>query len=265
MNKDITRYFTKHMSLSNIKTDELPKTEEDITQLVERAEENPNLINEAGLSDYQRGIIYFFGLGQIRDEKDGLYYLKLAADTDDMDAVNVYGFANYHMSLNCKDNPLQAQRYGYMALKLFMKAAESGQIEAMFNLGVCYIEGKITDTNYDKGRTLIEEAGKAGHPRAELYLKDLDIKNNPKAHITRENDKEKVIQDIIARLKPELAGIPKNFSMVGLFNDVYLDNGYKWVKLSDEFGWMASKNDGETYLITESELEEIKKRLLEDE
>ena len=99
---DVRRFFSKYTSMSNIKTEQLPKCEQDIVEIQELIDSGNFQEIEYDLDDYKRGLAYFFGIGDVRDDEAGLRYLKMAADDGDVDAMNMYGFACYHTSLNCK-------------------------------------------------------------------------------------------------------------------------------------------------------------------
>ena len=252
MEKDIRRFFSKYTSMSNIKTGILPKCESDIEEVQRQIDANE--FSPAKADDYQRGLAYFFGIGDIRDDEAGLRYLKLAADDGNADAMNMYGFACYHTSLGSKENPQKQEWYEKQALKYFTEAAQTGQSEALFNLGVCYTEGKCTEENEKLGLTYIRKAIEKHHPKAELYLEEYQAKRGQGPQIDREIPKEEAFAKIAEEMKREAGDGP--IYLTGLFNDIYLEKGYKWIRHA-ALGWICSKDDGQSFLIRESELEEI--------
>lgn len=278
---DITKYFTKHTSMSNIKVERLPKCEQDIADLLEASENNPKLIMDASLTDYERGILYFFGLGELRNDENGLSYLKNAADDGDVDAMNLYGFACYHISRHCGDDIALMKMYENDCIQYLMKAKNNGQSEGLFNLGVCYLEGKIVPINEEKGLEYINEAVKLGNAVAEEYLRRLMLSDSVFLHqnvdnnginsidlekqdqidnkIKRELELEDAVDTISKELWEEVLKLPlgTKTSIAGLYNDVYVEKGYNWVKKEGFGDWLSSKDDGESYLIAESELENI--------
>ena len=129
-----------------------------------------------------------------------------------------------------------------------------GQVEAIFNLGVCLIEGIGTEADDAEGMRYLETASKKGHPRADLYIADYKSKHGQGSEILREGQKEEIFAQIAETMKKEAeeSGI-SHIYVTGLFNDIYLEKGYKWVK-NASLGWICSKDEGKSYLISEEEL-----------
>ena len=251
---DVRRFFSKYTSMSNLKTKQLPKCEQDITDIQEIIDAGNFQEIEFDLDDYKRGLAYFFGVGNVRDDEAGLRYLKLAADDGYIDAMNMYGFACYHTSLACKEEAEKKNWYERQAIKWFKEAAGMGQVEAIFNLGVCLVEGIGTEADDAEGMRYLETASKKGHPRAALYLADYKSKHGQGPEILREGQKEEIFAQIAETMKKEAeeSGI-SHIYVTGLFNDIYLEKGYKWVK-NASLGWICSKDEGKSYLISEEEL-----------
>ena len=254
---DVRRFFSKYTSMSNIKIQKLPKCEQDIVDIQNLIDSGEFQEVEYDLDDYKRGLAYFFGIGNVRDDDEGIRYLKMAADEGDVDAMNMYGFACYHVSLNAKSEPEKKNWYEKQAVKWFKEAALMGQVEAIFNLGVCNLEGIGIEKDENEGMRYIETALKKGHPRALLFIEDYRAKNGQGSACEREGNKADILKMIADNMKKEAskAGISKIY-VTGLFNDIYLDKGYKWVK-NPVHGWICSKDEGRTFLVTESELSEL--------
>lgn len=254
---DVRRFISKYTSMSNIKIEELPKCEQDIVEIQEVIDAGDFPEVEFDLDDYKRGLAYFFGIGNVRDDEAGLRYLKMAADDGNIDAMNMYGFACYHTSLNCKAEPEKKNWYEKQAVKWFKEAALMGQVEAIFNLGVCLVEGVGTETDDAAGMRYLETALKKGHPRAALYIEDYKAKNGQAPNIEREGAKEEIFAQVIATMKEEVqkSGISQIY-VTGLFNDIYLERGYEWIKKAS-LGWICSKDGGKTFLISEEELKNL--------
>lgn len=257
MEKDVRRFFSKHTSMSMIKADGTLKCEQDIVDVQNMIDSGEFQDMEFDLDDYRRGLAYFFGIGEIRDDEAGLRYLKLAADEGNIDAMNMYGYACYHTSLGSKDMPEKQQWYEKQAVKWFAEAASMGQVEAIFNLAVCMLEGKGTDLDEKEGLRFIETAMKKGHPRASLYLEDYKTKKGEGLSLPRECSREEAFALISDEMKKEIekSGLTDIY-VTGLFNDIFLEKGYKWVK-NPALGWVCSKDEGKTYLIAEGELAEM--------
>ena len=254
---DVRRFFSKYTSMSNIKTDELPKCEQDIVDVQEMIESGEFAEQESDLDYYRKGLAYFFGIGEVRNDDAGLRYLKIAADAGNIDAMNMYGFACYHTSMNAKNEPEKQQWYEKQAVKWFKEAAVMGQTEAIFNLGVCMIEGHGTDIDEKGGMRYLETALKKGHPRAALYIEDYKARHGMGVKVKREGDKEEILKQISETMKEQAQkdGITQMYVM-GLFNDIYMQKGYKWIK-NPVLGWICSKDDGESYLVSENEIESL--------
>lgn len=264
MENDVRRYLSKHTSMSNIKVEEVPKCEADIMRVQDMIDQDTFMNLEMELDDYTRGLAYFFGIGNIRNDEAGLSHLRKAAEEGNIDAMNMYGFACYHSSLSAKNQSQKMEWYIRQALKWYGEAAKMGQVEAIFNLGVSYLEGlekeKSTEESTREGMRYLETAEKLGHPRAKLYIEDYKQKHGLGKAIEREGKKDDILSDIQHKMKErmEKEGIKSlDQSMkTGLFNEIYLEIGYEWIK-TDNLGWICSKDDGKTYLILESELEEL--------
>lgn len=253
--KDVRRFFSKYTSMSNIKTELPSKCEQDILDIQKIIDDGDFSEVEFDLDDYHRGLAYFFGIGEIRDDEAGLRYLKQATDEGDIDAMNMYGYACYHTSIGAKDYPEKQSWYEKQAVKWFREAAMLGQLEAIFNLAVCLLEGIGTDKDGDEGMRFLETALRKGHPKASLYLAEYKEKNGQGPTINREGDADAIFAEIIAEMKKvaQAEGITQIY-VTGLFNDIYLERGYSWIKTAS-LGWICSKDGGKSYLITEAELQ----------
>ena len=73
----------------------------------------------------------------------------------------------------------------------------------------------------------------------------------------KEGKKEEIFAQIAENMKNEAkkSGISTIY-VTGLFNDIYLERGYEWVK-NASLGWICSKDGGKSYLISEVELNEL--------
>lgn len=259
MENDVRRYLSKFTSMSNIKTETLPKCEMDIAGVQELIDNGEYLEKEGELSEYEQGIAYFFGIGQIRDDERGMQLLRMAAQEGDADAMNLYGFACYHTSLGCKDMPEKKEWYERQAVKWYTEAAQMGQLEAIFNLAVCLLEGKGLQADEERGLRYLTTASKGGYERAQRYLAQYNEAHGIKEAVERELPYEQVMEILVTEMKKGIASMgtdAKRANMVGVFNEIAEEKGYAWVK-NPTLGWICSKTEGKTYLITEAELNEL--------
>lgn len=135
------------------------------------------------------GIIYMFGLGQKKDLNKAEDLFKKASELGDKEAKNNLGelfriknnnmMAEYWFNLGIQDSPAKAyeglskiyleqnkfsEAYGYV-----LQAAELGNIESEYNLGVFYEQGIYVTQNIDKAKYWYSLAAQKGH---------VDAKNN---------------------------------------------------------------------------------------
>lgn len=54
----------------------------------------------------------------------------------------------------------------FRAFQLFKSAAEKGYRNAQFNLGVCYLQGKVVPVDFQLGLDYIQRAANQGLPEA---------------------------------------------------------------------------------------------------
>lgn len=262
MNQDITKYFTKYTSVCELKSDTLPPCELDIQNALNKIQEQESIYTRDDLTDYEKGLINFFGTGELRDDDNGLYLLKKEANTENYNAKNIYGYACYHVSRNTNNDLHKKMYYEKQAIRYFQEAIEGKQPEAMLNLGICYLEGKLTEQNIEKGVKLIEMSIKNGNPKAILYKREYDKKRKI---IPREKETETIFSEITDRIIQELKTLPngQKTTLIGIYNDIYMAKDYQWIKNELENDWMSTNNNGKSFLILNKEFSQIYK-LIQD-
>lgn len=256
MNQDITKYFTKGTSLCNIKTDSLSQCDQDIADALNLCETDENVMLNNELSDYYKGIIYFFAIGDLRDDDNGLYFLKREADNGNCNAMNLYGYAAYHVSRNCHEDIRKKYYLEKQAIKYFELAASENQEDALLNLGICFLEGKIVDSNKDKGIDLIQQAINLGNEKALKYMEKYIAS---KKTIPREESAECIYNKIAKEIVKEILLLPNGTktNITGIYNDIYIDKGYQWIKHPSGKGWISTRDGGNTYNISDNELNTV--------
>lgn len=154
--------------LCGVKDGRLPQCEKDIADTLS-AWESDNSYYDSGISDYEKGIINFWGTSdELCDDDLGLEQLKRAADEGNPNAMNLCAMAYY--LLPSQPN-LDKEGCRNLAIKYWTDATIKGQAEAMCNLAVCFAEAKSVDRDLQKSKVLFKLAIKAKHPKAKEYLK----------------------------------------------------------------------------------------------
>ena len=100
--------------------------------------------------------------------EQGVAWLQKAVDLGDIPSMTRLG-KMYH------EGNVVVKRIPHKAVKLFTKAAEAGDVEAQYKLGVCYCNGEGVPVDEAKGIELIKKAAERGHMDAQRTLGDLYI------------------------------------------------------------------------------------------
>lgn len=164
----------------------LPKTEEEILQNIQRYHQQcrpltrkkkhqlKTVINNVLLPACEEGnqdaihwmfVAYANGLGVEQDEDKALEYLKILAE---------YGYPDMQCELGkwyeTVDWGTRKEEMNREAVKWFAKAAERGNVEAMYYLGECYRDGSGVDEDQKKAVEWFTKAAKQGHEEAKAEL-----------------------------------------------------------------------------------------------
>ncbi len=105
------------------------------------------------------GSRYLSGDEKLRDEEKGRNWLKKAIAAKEYSAYLVLG--DYEENVK-KDHKA--------ALAFYDKGKDAGHLECMMRSADFYLEGKGTEKDEDRGRTLLLKAAEAGHPVANLRI-----------------------------------------------------------------------------------------------
>jgi SEL1 protein len=62
---------------------------------------------------------------------------------------------------------------GCQAKELFERAAEAGNIDGYYNLGILYLKGLGVEKDYGRARELLVEAANRQHPKARYHLANM--------------------------------------------------------------------------------------------
>ena len=110
-------------------------------------------------------VAYANGLGVEQDEDKALEYLKILAE---------YGYPDMQCELGkwyeTVDWGTRKEEMNREAVKWFAKAAEQGNVEAMYCLGECYRDGSGVDEDQKKAVEWFTKAAKQGHEEAKAEL-----------------------------------------------------------------------------------------------
>ena len=110
-------------------------------------------------------VAYANGLGVEQDEDKALEYLKILAE---------YGYPDMQCELGkwyeTADWGTRKEEMNREAVKWFAKAAEQGNVEAMYCLGECYRDGSGVDEDQKKAVEWFTKAAKQGHEEAKAEL-----------------------------------------------------------------------------------------------
>ena len=110
---------------------------------------------------FEMGMAYKNGDGVEQDPEMAIAFFKIAAQLGHMLAQMAVG--SYYYALNdC-----------YEAIKWIGMAAELGNAEALFNMGIFYLEGMGCDQDMEKCASYLHRAARRRHPEAQFAYADL--------------------------------------------------------------------------------------------
>lgn len=110
---------------------------------------------------FEMGMAYKNGDGVDQDPEMAIAFFKIAAELGHMLAQMAVG--SYYYALNdC-----------YEAIKWIGMAAELGNAEALFNMGIFYLEGMGCDQDMEKCASYLHRAARRRHPEAQFAYADL--------------------------------------------------------------------------------------------
>lgn len=110
---------------------------------------------------FEMGMAYKNGEGVEQDTEMAIAFFKIAAQLGHMLAQMAVG--SYYYALNdC-----------YEAIKWIGMAAELGNAEALFNMGIFYLEGMGCDQDMEKCASYLHRAARRRHPEAQFAYADL--------------------------------------------------------------------------------------------
>ena len=110
---------------------------------------------------FEMGMAYKNGDGVDHDPEMAIAFFKIAAELGHMLAQMAVG--SYYYALNdC-----------YEAIKWISMAAELGNAEALFNMGIFYLEGMGCDQDMEKCANYLHRAARRRHPEAQFAYADL--------------------------------------------------------------------------------------------
>ena len=109
---------------------------------------------------------------------------KEAADKGDADAMyNLAELYERRVSYEISEDSLAYKQYMAKVQEMYTKAVElwtiaanKGDAEAQFDLGIIYYNGSIVDENKEKAKDLWRKAAAQGHGYAQKYLNEMDTK-----------------------------------------------------------------------------------------
>ena len=172
---------------------------------------------------YYEGLIRFLGqCGKTADRKAGMDLIRISADRGVRDAERDMG-KNYEFGWTVTPDDAQA-------IAWYEKAADHGDPEAQWRLGMAYVLGRLGEAqDYGKARSYFESAAASGYSRA---MTDLDIAEDlgarPDQHATA---------DLGMAILMLLAGAAERDAMQD--RDVILDHGRL---AADEAGGMVEED-----------------------
>ncbi|MBQ6305088.1 MAG: sel1 repeat family protein [Bacteroidales bacterium] len=121
-------------------------------------------------------VAYANGLGVEQDEDKALEYLKILAE---------YGYPDMQCELGkwyeTVDWGTRKKEMKREAVKWFKKAAEQGNVEAMYCLGECYRDGSGVDEDQKKAVEWFAKAAERGHEEAKAELEFYNRREDEKA------------------------------------------------------------------------------------
>lgn len=161
--------------LCGVEDGKLPRCEKDIEDNI-KAWEADSSYYDSGISDYQKGIIDFWGTSdELCDDDRGLELLKTEADKGNPDAMNLCAMAYYLISKQGRLEEDEKKEFQNHAIEYWELGVENGQAEAMSNLALCHLEGIFVEQDLERAKNLFKMAAKAKHPKAKEYMKDAKI------------------------------------------------------------------------------------------
>lgn len=165
INKEFKKALTRAQDIIKKYETANPKPQVEI-KIPEKPTENPALTKAKTIeSHYQRGQQALL----LKDNKEAIKYLKLAADEGHSQAAFTLG---YHLSAS---NPKEAVVY-------LQKAAEKGHPEALFEMGIAYAEGTLVAKNDKRAAESYYQAAKQGHVDAAVGLAVLYLQGKGVPH-----------------------------------------------------------------------------------
>lgn len=155
----------------------LPPCENDIKTILDKWG-SEKAYYDSGISDYEKGIINFWGTSdELCDDDLGLKQLKEAADSGNAKAMNLCAMAHYLVSLQGKHRigDEGSAEFRKIAVNYWKKGAQAKQCEALCNLAICYLEGIGIEKDLKEAKELFRKAARYGHPEARQYMKQAKL------------------------------------------------------------------------------------------
>lgn len=237
-------------------------SQRDIEKYTEAVEKDPGVLKI--MTDYQKGVVYFFICGPLRDERKALKLLKKAADSGLPKAMYMYGFACHHMSLNSGHDPERKQKY-LDEFSLYMKKAiQNGNADAMLFYGKSLLDSPDTSEEEKAGLRFLEAAEEKGSTEAKKYLREYRNKKHYEFP-DRDISEDQVIGILTKQILDQLPSVDTKTgrSIKEMITDIYSDQGYQWIDYDEYIGSILTRNQGDSFLITEDELWDIYFKLME--
>lgn len=100
-------------------------------------------------------------------EKGDATLLKRAAEGGNVQALNAWGTLTLTKTLrNLGDDTNDVERVFYKSYSCFNEAAGKGDMNGVYNLGMCYLNGYGVEVDLDRAFECFRTASEAGHPEA---------------------------------------------------------------------------------------------------
>lgn len=112
---------------------------------------------------YNVGVMYMKGEGVATDPKEGVAWLRKAADRKYADAEFTLGYA-YYQGVGVERDEKESAAW-------IRKAAEHGSVQAQFNLGIMYTNGEGVSKDHDQAVKWYKKAARGGNANARKILK----------------------------------------------------------------------------------------------
>lgn len=237
-------------------------SQNDIEKYTEAVEKDPSALKI--MTDYQKGVVHFFICGPLRDERKALKLLKKAADNGLPKAMYMYGFACHHMSLNSGHDPERKQEY-LNEFSLYMKKAiQNGNADAMVFYGKSLLNSPDNSEEEKAGLRFLEAASEKGSTEARKYLREYRNKTHYEFP-DRDVSKDQVIGIMARQVLEQLPSVDVKTgqSIKEIITDFYLKQGYQWIDFDEYIGSILTRNQGDSFLITEDELWDIYFEIME--